>query len=226
MSTTLTLKVYAVNIRLEGMADKKSRGRPKGRRTYHHGDLKAALVAHATEILRKQGPDALTLRAVSRAAGVTQAAPYRHFADRRELIAATAEAGFQRLQERMLETVGQAQGRVGLKQVAIAYVAFALENAAVYRVMFGPEVANTDDLPGLRQTARGVLGFVAEGISQLQQAGAVGQGDPLLMAIATWSMLHGVVMLTLDGQTSSVGKDVDSVVEEATRMMMFGMAPR
>jgi hypothetical protein len=54
----------------------------------------------------------------------------------------------------------------------------------------------------------------------------VGQGDPLLMAIATWSMLHGVVMLTLDGQTSSVGKDVDSVVEEATRMMMFGMAPR
>lgn len=166
------------------------------------------------------------MRAVSKAAGVSPAAPYRHFADRRELIAAVAEAGFQRLQQTMLHAVGQARGRPALKQVALAYVTFALEHPAEYRVMFGPEVAETSDLPALRATARGVLGFVAEGIAQAQKEGAIGPGDPMLMAVATWAMLHGLVMLTLDGQTTTVAPTVEAVVEEATRIMMFGMAPR
>lgn len=197
-------------------------------RAYHHGDLKAALVESAVAILREEGLEALTLRAVARHAGVSQAAPYRHFTDRRALVGAVAEQGFARLQHAILDGVRSSQdgGRLGLKQVAIAYVRFALANPAEYRVMFGPEVANTEDLPSLRQTGRSVLGFVAEGISQLQKAGLVGPGDPWLMAVATWSMLHGLVMLTLDGQATSVAPDVDALVEEATRIMMFGMAGR
>jgi hypothetical protein len=92
--------------------------------------------------------------------------------------------------------------------------------------MFGPEVAITDDLPSLRQTGRSVLGFVATGIGQLQQAGLVGPGDPNLMAAATWAALHGLAMLVLDKQTAGVAPDVNALVEEATRIMMFGMAPR
>ena len=203
----------------------RSRKRPAPR-AYHHGDLKAALVEAALEILRQEGLEALTLRAVARRVGVSQAAPYRHFSDRRALVAAVAEHGFTRMREAMLEAVQAGQGRLGLKQVAVAYVRFGLESPAEYRVMFGPEVAATDDLPALRQTARSVLGFVAEGIAQLQQAGLVGPGNPLLMAIATWSTLHGLVMLTLDGQTTSVAPSVDVIVEEATRIMMFGMAGR
>jgi AcrR family transcriptional regulator len=194
------------------------------RRAYHHGDLKEALIEAALKILRSKGPAALTLRAVARQAGVTQAAPYRHFADRRALVAAVAERGFARLQQTMLDAVGSAPGRAGLRQVAVAYVRFGLENPAEYRVMFGPEVANTEDLPSLRRTARPVLGFVAEGIAQLQKAGLVGDGDPHLMAVATWSTLHGLVVLTLDGQTAGVAPDVDVLVQEATRIMMFGMA--
>jgi AcrR family transcriptional regulator len=196
------------------------------RRGYHHGDLKAALVESAVEILREQGLEALTLRAVARRAGVSQAAPYRHFADRRALVAAVAEHGFLRLQAAMHETVGTASGRAALKQVALAYVKFARENSAEYRVMFGPEVAITDDLPDLRHTARSVLGFVAEGIVQLQRAGAVADGDAWMIAVAIWSMLHGLVMLSLDGQAASVTPDLDALVAEATRIMMFGMAPR
>ena len=92
--------------------------------------------------------------------------------------------------------------------------------------MFGPEVAVTDDLPSLRETGRSVLGFVAEGLAQLQKAGQVGPGDPWLMAVAIWSTLHGLVMLSLDGQTSGIAPNVDELVQEATRIMMFGMAPR
>lgn len=206
------------------MATKTNPGKRASGRAYHHGDLKAALVNAAVEILRGEGPQSLTLRAVARKAGVSQAAPYRHFADRRSLVAAVAEVGFVRLQQAMLDAVQSAEGRAGPKQVAFAYVRFGHENAAEYRVMFGPEVAVTDEFPSLRRTARSVLGFVAEGISRLQQARVVGPGDPWLMAVATWATLHGLVVLSLDGQTEGVAPDLESLVEEATRIMMFGMA--
>jgi AcrR family transcriptional regulator len=208
------------------MPSKPVRRKRAAPRTYHHGDLKAALVDAAIDILREEGPEALTLRGLARRTGVSQAAPYRHFTDRRALVAAVAERGFVRLQDAMLEGVQSAQGRLGLKQVAIAYVRFGLANPAEYRVMFGPEVAVTDDLPSLRQTSRAVLGFVAEGIAQLQKDGLVGNGDPRLMAVATWSTLHGLVMLYLDGQTTGVAPALDVLIEEVTRIMMFGMASR
>jgi len=195
-------------------------------RAYHHGDLKAALVEAGVEILRGNGPEALTLREVARRAGVSQAAPYRHFKDRRELVAAVAERGFSHLGEAMHRAMASAGGRPGLRNVAEAYVQFGLANPAEYRVMFGPEVAVTDDLPSLRETGRSVLGFVAEGLAGLQKAGLVGEGDPWLMAVAIWSTLHGLVMLTLDGQTAGIAPDVDALVQEATRIVMFGMAPR
>ena len=200
----------------------RSRGQRRSRE-YHHGDLKVALVEHATRILRSGGVSALTLRAVARAAGVSPAAPYRHFRNRRELVAAIAENGFDRLQQAMMVALGSG-GRSGLRDVAAAYVRFGLENPAVYRVMFGPEVAHTEDLPSLRTTARGVLDFVAGGIVRLQDAGLVGKGDAHLIAVATWATLHGVVTLTLDGQTETVAPSVDAVVDEATRLLMFGMA--
>src|SRR5256885_1168332 len=125
-------------------------------RAYHHGDLKATLVECAIALLRTEGPEALTLRAVARAAGVSQAAPYRHFPDRRALVGAVAEDGFRRLQAAMLEHVGQQSGRQGLKEVAIAYVEFAHRNPAQYRIMFGPTLAKTEDLPSLGATSRGV----------------------------------------------------------------------
>lgn len=201
----------------------RKRAAPKA---YHHGDLKAALVEAGVEILRGNGPEALTLREVARRAGVSQSAPYRHFKDRRELVAAVAERGFSRLGEAMHRAMESAGGRPGLRNVAEAYVRFGLDNPAEYRVMFGPEVAVTDDLPALRETGRSTLGFVAEGLTGLQKAGLVGPGDPWLMAVATWATLHGLVMLSLDGQTAGVAPDVDDLVQEATRIMMFGMAPR
>jgi AcrR family transcriptional regulator len=206
-----------------------SKARPPKRkpaRSYHHGDLKAALVESATAILRKEGIGGLTLRAVARKAGVSQAAPYRHFTDRRALMAAVAEQGFARMQQAMMQAMSGAGGRLGLKGVALAYVRFARDNPAEYRLMFGPEMAITDDLPELRETGRGVLGFVAAGMAQLQQAGLIGPGDPSLMAAATWATLHGLSILILDRQTEGVAPDVDVLVEEAARIMMFGMAGR
>jgi AcrR family transcriptional regulator len=195
-------------------------------RPYHHGDLRAALIRSGLELLRTGGPDALSLRAVARAAGVSQAAPYRHFADRRALVAAVAEEGFRRLHAAMLEAIRSGEGRLGFKRVAIAYVRFAHENPAEYRIMFGPELAGQDDLPDLQATSRAVLDFVAQGIAALQAAGLVGAGDPGALAATVWAMLHGLVMLSLDGQTAGVVASIDQLVETTTQLIMFGMAPR
>jgi AcrR family transcriptional regulator len=205
---------------------KEAKIRRKATRDYHHGDLKAALVAAATQILRQQGSDALTLRAVAAATGVTATATYRHFVNRRHLVAAVAQEGFLGLQGAMLEGIRAAPGRLGLKQVAFAYVRFAHAHPAEYRVMFGPEVADARDLPGLQETSRSVLAFVAQGIAQLQAAGLVRAGNPVMLAITTWAALHGLVMLSLDGQKGGTAPSIEALVEEMTQVMMFGMAPR
>jgi AcrR family transcriptional regulator len=191
---------------------------------YHHGDLRAALIRSAGELLRHGGPEALTLRAVARHAGVSQAAPYRHFADLRALIGAVAEQGFQRLGAAMMAAMQQGDGRKGFKELAIAYVAFAHRHPAEYRIMFGPSLASDDDLPELRKTSREVLTFVQRGIEALQQARQIGPGNSAAMAAASWSMLHGLVMLSLDGQTDNLGLSLDELVQESTRVVMFGLA--
>ena len=196
------------------------------KRAYHHGDLRAQLLESALAILRTKGPQALTIRGVARAAHVSQAAPYRHFADRRALVAAVAEAGFHLLHTAMFEGMQRAPGGQGFRQVAVAYMQFAHDHPAEYRIMFGPELSNHDELPALREASHATLGFVAGGIAGLQSAGVVGKGDPAIMAAALWSMLHGLVMLTLDGQTHGVASSPDALVQEAMRIMMFGMAPR
>ena len=200
------------------------------RRSYHHGDLRRALLDAALPLIRKGGPEALTLRAVARAAGVSQAAPYRHFADRRALVAAVAEEGFRGLGDAMSGAMAQAMRagdmRLAFREVGLAYVRFAHAHPAEYRVMFGAEVANNEDLPALRAQSRAVLDGVAQAVAGLQQAGLVGPGDARTMAAALWATLHGLVMLSLDGQTTGVVASLDALVDEALRLVMFGMAPR
>jgi AcrR family transcriptional regulator len=194
-------------------------------RPYHHGDLRSALLEHAGKILRAEGLEALTLRAVARAAGVSQTAPYRHFADRRALMAAIAAEGFGELHRAMGAAMSDGGGREGFKGIALAYVRFAVANPALYRVMFGPEVANTADLPELASASRGSLRFVQAGLEQLQAAGLVRAGDAAVMAIACWAALHGTVSLILDGQAETV-TDVDTLVDATAQLVMFGLAPR
>jgi AcrR family transcriptional regulator len=166
------------------------------------------------------------LRGAARAAGVSQTAPYRHFADRRTLVAAVAEEGFRQLQQAMITAIQRHKGRMGLRGVAVAYVAFGLKHPALYRIMFGPEVARKADLPALQVTSAAVLTFVQRGIEELQRGKLIGKGDAAGMATATWAMLHGLVMLSLDGHTADRGLPHTELIAETTRIMMFGMAPR
>ena len=105
-------------------------------RPYHHGDLRRALVDAARRLLEAEGPSALSLRAVAREAGVSPAAPYHHFKDKAELLDAVASEGWDILGAQMLEGKSGAEGLHQLTALGIAYVCFARENPALYRVMY------------------------------------------------------------------------------------------
>lgn len=193
-------------------------------RPYHHGDLRQALIDAATELLREGGPEALSLRAAARKAGVSQTAPYRHFKDRRELVAGVAQAAFVRMGDQIGRAVHEGErGLPALRRGMAAYIHFAQEHSAEYRVMFGAELARRDDLPQLDETALGVFGILRNGIERLQQGGFLGKGDPGLMAITAWATLHGLAMLSLDGQTDVTGHSVTSLVDAASDLLLRGM---
>ena len=105
-------------------------------RPYHHGDLRRALVDAARRLLEAEGPSALSLRAVAREAGVSPAAPYHHFKDKAELLDAVAQEGWQILGVQMAEAKTKAVGMQQLTALGIAYVCFARDNPALYRVMY------------------------------------------------------------------------------------------
>jgi AcrR family transcriptional regulator len=213
---------------------------PAATRPYHHGDLRRALLDAALTILRERGPDALTLRGVARAAGVSATAPYRHFADRAALVAGVAEDGFRRLLARMRQAVaappapGETE-RAGLQRLALAYLGFALEHPAEYRVMFGPALGDaasdavaqeaSGPLPVSFVEARAsVFAFLRGGIAHLQERGMVRAGDPSALALSAWALMHGLAMLTLDGQVARAGAmPTEELALTATNLMMFGM---
>jgi AcrR family transcriptional regulator len=105
-------------------------------RPYHHGDLRRALVDAARRLLEAEGPSALSLRAVAREAGVSPAAPYHHFKDKAELLDAVAHEGWEVLGSQMAEAKSKVEGMQQLTALGIAYVCFARDNPALYRVMY------------------------------------------------------------------------------------------
>ena len=149
-----------------------------------------------------EGEDDPSPRAVARRAGVSHAAPYKHFADRHALKAGVAERGFAALGAAMREAAETAGDRP-LKAIGRAYVAFALDRPARYRLMFGPEFAQDRTTPELDRAARAAF----EALVATQRTDAAPTGDRTT-AVAYWSLVHGLATLLIDGRVA-VPDDTD-----------------
>jgi AcrR family transcriptional regulator len=172
---------------------------------YHHGDLKAALITGAIELIAKENVDSLSLRRLARYVGVSHAAPYRHFADKDELLAAIAEEGF-RLLTRALNHAQAASEQNLLQQlhaIGNRYIQWGLQHSAHYRVMFGATQHNFGQFDSLREAARSAFAVLLQVIQQGQAQGLMIQGDARLIADTAWAIVHGFVMLMIDGQLST-----------------------
>jgi AcrR family transcriptional regulator len=183
---------------------------------YHHGDLRRALLDAALELVKEHGPSGITLREAARRAGVTHAAPYRHFADKEALLAALAEEGFRRLRAEVEAAIAEAGGLSRSEAIGVAYVRFARKNPSQFRVMFGSEVGDKRRYPSLMQADQAVFDLLSQAIRAAQEAGELPAGNPARMGLVSWSMLHGVASLVVDGQLERAGVR-DEAIEDFTR---------
>ena len=169
---------------------------------YHHGDLRNALIQAGLELLAEGGAQKLDLRKVARRAGVSHAAPYRHFADKQALIAAINEEGFHWLAERIQSTLREVPDEPfeQLLGVARAYVRFAQEHPWLMREMFSGLTIERETFVNLQTASKTVYKLYAEVVRRGQESGKIVDGDPAALAGVLWSVLHGLAMLIIENQ--------------------------
>mgnify|MGYP002619567972 CR=1 FL=1 len=157
------------------------------RASYHHGDLAPALLEAAVELIAERGLPSLSLRECARRAGVSHAAPYRHFADKEALVLAIAQQGFEWLADAGERAMAELEDpRERLDAFGVAYVRFSVDHPVHHRVMF---TSQFDPAAGHRSFA-----LLVEATAALLDPGE----DVELAAIAAWSLMHGLSMLLLD----------------------------
>lgn len=185
------------------------------KKPYHHGDLKIALIEAGIDILTREGLGALSLRRVARKAGVSHAAPYAHFADKQALIAAIAADGHRKIHERIAAILERYPGDPlrQLVEVAWAYAEFGLEEPGHFRITFSGVVERERDYPTLVEMVAKNFDVVRTLVVRCQGAGILNPGEPDLVAVGVWGLVHGFVSLIQQGQVSRSVLDCYSVRE-------------
>lgn len=202
-------------------------------RAYHHGNLRCTLIAAARALVTETQDWSFSLREVARRAGVSHNAPYNHFPDKCDMLAAVAADGFETLHERTLLAVTSAHSaRDALAACAHAYVQNGVENPALYRLMFGSALAKSNGWPsearnaGLR--AKSVLDeIVLRGASSGEFAVSTDSPEDVAGAVLSlWSAVHGLTMFVIDGMTTGTSRTVPELIDHMVMMQCQGLLPR
>ena len=181
---------------------------------YHHGDLRAACLDAAMGLLEEGTEATLSLRAVARRAGVSANAPYRHYRDKDELLAALATRGYQDLRKLMSDADASAPAGEELVAVGRSYVRYALEHPGLFRLMFGHPCSRSH--PDTTAAAAEVTAVLAARVSKLVPE----ERRPAFM-VGLWSLVHGLASLVLDGKLTPGGPEqVDELVGDTVRTML------
>ncbi|MEY9863342.1 AcrR family transcriptional regulator [Catenulispora sp. GAS73] len=181
---------------------------------YHHGDLRAACVRAARELLEEDGSASLSLRAVARRAGVSATAPYRHFAVREQLVSAVAAEGYRELGEQLVAANPAPATPQDLIELAVAYVRFALERPALFRAMFAEPCDPTSE----ERVA--AVAAVSEYLQAIVHT-VFPDADPGPLSTAVWALVHGLAFLHLDGKLdASTPEAVADQVRAAINAML------
>jgi AcrR family transcriptional regulator len=195
---------------------------------YHHGDLRNALLQAAGQVLVEKGAAGLSLREVAKVAGVSHAAPYRHFRDKAALICALAQNGFERVAVAIDSAADHKPHNPEQKliEAGVAYVRLAVENPEQTRLMFGGVVDPQDDKTYLGASAavyESLLGIITEGVER----GTFRQRAPQELALVAWTSMHGMAMLAVAGLfATGPGDDLalDELVRSVARNVIYGIS--
>ena len=189
------------------------------RKPYHHGNLREELLGAAIRLIAEVGPTSFTLREVARRAGVSHNAPYRHFRDRDDLMAAVAAQGFHELTQAMVDAAApKTDALERLKSAGIGYVTFALRRPEHFTVMFDAPMSDLKhpDAPEGKLAFSTLMSFVKD----CQDKERLPAGDLHQMALLAWTMVHGIAKLAITGRlpfrsNSEVLKFADFVISQS-----------
>jgi AcrR family transcriptional regulator len=170
--------------------------------TYHHGDLKNALIKAGSEILAKNGVGGLSLRQVALKAGVSHTAPYAHFADKQALIAAISTEGFRQLYEQVVAVIERYENDPArqLLETAWTYVQFAMNDPDQFKIMFSSVLEKEKEYPDFVAMSQKTFQQVVAVVVSCQEAEVLQAGPGELTAVTVWSAVHGLIALLLEGQ--------------------------
>jgi AcrR family transcriptional regulator len=202
-------------------------GPPRSRRGYHHGNLREALVAAALELISKKGPAGFTFADAARAAGVSPAAPYRHFRDRDALMADIARRGFDAFAEALSRAWdnGRPTPRAAFERVGRAYLDFAAKEPAQFSAMFESGVP-LNDYPEVREAGDRAFNVLRQACEALAATMPKEKRPPsLMMALHIWSLSHGIA--TLFGRGDAARRPIpmspEDLLEAAVLIYLDGL---
>lgn len=187
------------------------------KRTYHHGDLKHALQAAASELIAQHGAEAVSLREISKAAGVSHAAAYRHYVDKQALLADLAERGFRELADINRKTVASTRGGPveQLQACGRAYVDFGVRQPHLLQLMFGGVITDWQSHATLAQASADLAQTLADTVKAGQDSGHLRSGNVSELTLAAWSLVHGLVLLIVGRRIPGVKVDAGFIKHAA-----------
>ena len=192
------------------------------RKTYHHGDLRAGLVEATRRLVEENGPDRFSVADACRAAGVSTAAPYKHFADREEMLLAVAREGMERFHDVMQAAIAAHEpgSLEALTRLGLAYIGFAQAEPGVFRLTFGLTRTHRDQE---EMVAQGMRNY---GVLLTQVAAHQGKAEVddavLRQAFPLWTFVHGLAFLLIDEKVTALKLTVDleELIRDSTRKLL------
>ena len=199
--------------------------------SYHHGNLREALLEAGAKLIEEKGIADVSLRAVAKAAGVSHTAPYRHFSDKNAMLCGIAETGFRLLGQRLGQAVDSHPGHPGLQLTAagVAYVELAIEHPRLHNLMFGGVLAHESVDDSLEEASNQSFQGLVDIISRGQQTGVFRAGDTYELALTAWSVVHGFAMLASTGSLEHRAASREAKLALAHRVadnLLKGLATR
>ena len=179
--------------------------------SYHHGNLRQALLDAAEELLVAGGIESLSWREIARRAGVSPGAPYHHFSDKAALISELSQRHLDELNQRFLAVVAEHEDPLKqLRELGAVYVNYALDYPAAFRLMFRPEKGSPF---GEEPAVTPVFGVLLEVVRECRARAGRASDHSEHVAFSAWSLVHGLAALLLDGPLTALANDREQVRE-------------
>ncbi|MEX3015490.1 TetR/AcrR family transcriptional regulator [Gymnodinialimonas hymeniacidonis] len=190
---------------------------------YHHGDLRAQLIEATRQLVEEKGPDHLSVSEASRRAGVSTAAPYKHFKDKDDLLRAVAFQGMERQYDQMLEAIAPLAPRslARISALGHVYINFARTEPAVFRLMFGLSEDHAED-EAMVEKGRSTFAVVQKEVAAFRGSDTVEEID-LRRAFQLWSFVHGLSFLLIDGKLKQmdIPLNLEDMLDDVGRRVML-----